>query len=119
MDEKSTKYEKTTAGAENGGSNDPKVDEAERTNAYIEERKNEKKQIESFRVICKTIVAILFIVSLIFGVYCLSLETVIGVGIIVVSVLLVALFERLIDVVCNLFVDVKAIRVLLWEQKHK
>ena len=118
MDEEQVKCEKTVDGAENGGSNNPKADDAQKE-SYMEERKAEKEQIESFRSICKTIVALLFVVSLIFSIYYLSFYTMIGVGMIIVSVLTVVLLEKLIDIICNLFVDVKAIRVLLWEINHK
>ena len=44
MDEEQVKCEQTVDGAENGGSNNPKADDAQKE-SYMEERKAEKEQI--------------------------------------------------------------------------
>ncbi|MBO4283588.1 MAG: hypothetical protein J5958_03090 [Clostridia bacterium] len=114
MDQMNDKSEKSVNGIET-------IDNGEnQDNNYLDERKEEAKQINSFRSICRALVAILFLVEFIGGFALLSVEVFFGVCVIVVSVLCVVIAEKFIDVICNFFLDVKAIRVNLWENsQHK
>ena len=118
MKQEQNNLDETVDEAKTDGTIDLEADIDEQVR-YMEERNAEKAQIESFRSICKAIVAILFVFALIGGIFLLQIHEMLGVSVIAGSVLLTVLIEKLIDIICNLFVDVKAIRIQLWESNHK
>ena len=116
MDEEKKNLDEITDEVE---TNEQNAEIDEDAQQYMDERNEEKKQIESYRSICRAIVAILFVIAFI-GEMILAMEQpFLGVVLILASVLITVLLEKEIDIVCNLFIDVKAIRIQLWKNSQK
>ena len=119
MDEERINLDETADVVEISKTNEQNAEKDAEAQEYMDERNAEKKQIDSFRSICRAIVAILAVFSIIGGVFLIDVKTSLGVWVIIVSVLIAALLEKLIDIVCNFFIDVKEIRIQLWKNSQK